>query len=159
MSIQALKRIKGPGDFVEPLFQSLLALRKLQIEASLCVSIFGSDSQHMGMHRRAPCLESRKRVSKADHPIAFESAEDDTTRVLRCNQSGCGYDVQIAESPRFLLNLFNLAMLSLAPYVAYNEFLVVHTPFEHNEPTCHHPLDRVCVDWPHAKRLLIISAN
>src|SRR6266487_6888152 len=118
MRVQALKRIKRPCDFVEPLFERPLTLHPFQVKTRLKVSILFQDRQHMRMHRGAALFEGGKRVSKADHQAAFERPEHYAACVLGCNQGSRGHDVEIAESPRFLLNLLYRVMLRLALDIA-----------------------------------------
>src|SRR5258707_1934885 len=100
------------------------------------------------MHRAAALFEGGKRVSKADHQPAFERPEDYAAGVLRCNQGGRGHDVQIAESPRFLLNLLDRVMLRLAVDIANVEVPVVNIPFEHVCYRLFHQPCQIPLLWP-----------
>src|SRR5882724_1583430 len=116
------------------------------------------------MHRGAALFEGGKRVSKPDHQAAFERPEHYAASVLRCNQGGRGHDVQIAESPRFLLNLLDRVMLRLALDIANVEVPVVNIPFEHSAPAylytgCALSRPAASRSQPHTKRRTIIPAN
>src|SRR5216117_3994058 len=86
------------------------------------------------MHRGAALFEGGERIRKADHQAAFERPEHNAAGVLGCNQGGRRHDVQIAESPRFLLNLLDRVMLRLALDIANVEVPTVNVPFKHNVP-------------------------
>src|SRR5689334_19119396 len=99
MRVQALKRIKRPGDLIESVFERAFALCELQVEAGLEISILRSHCEHMRMDRRVARLEARKPVGKADHELIFKGTQHDASSVLSCDHCRRRNDVQIAEFP------------------------------------------------------------
>src|SRR5687767_13018289 len=95
------------------------------------------------MHRNTGFFESGKRVGESDHTRGFawtskpgewrvfECAKHNAPRVLSRDESRRRHGVEVIESPRFLLEIFDGVMLSLTLDLAYVEVFTVNIPLEH----------------------------
>ena len=71
------------------------------------ISICRLHSQHVRMMGQLTALETRKPINKPHQRLTIKSANQHTTRFFRSHQMRERHDVEIRNTPDFLLQLFN----------------------------------------------------